>query len=223
MVASNVVDLVDKPRVTYRAIDPWTLAEVDRFLDAVDGDPTGPLYAIAIGTGLRQGEILGLRWSDVDIDARSLSVTSQLDREGKRADLKTEGGRRSFGLPELAVHALRGQRAAQARQRLAAGPAWQDLDYVFTGQSVRRGTGAASTAASFAPKSAQPCAVNAFTTCGTRSPHCSSTRARRSRSSRRCWATRTTRRRSSLLTPLEGAITGRGRADRRSTQAPTGT
>ena len=132
-VATNVVDLVDKPSVVYRTIDPWTPAEVDRFLDAVAGDRTGPLYAFAIGTGLRQGEILGLRWEDVDIDARTLRVTGQLDRDGERAEVKTESGRRTFGLPGLAMHALKTQRVVQARQRLAAGTSWSDSDYVFTG------------------------------------------------------------------------------------------
>ena len=91
------------------------------------------MYAFAIGTGLRQGEILGLRWEDVDLDGRVLRVTGQLDRRGGRAEVKTENGRRTFGLPELAVYALRSQRAVQARQRLAAGTSWCDEGYVFTG------------------------------------------------------------------------------------------
>jgi integrase len=60
-VAANVVDLVDKPAAVYREIDPWTPTEVDAFLDVVVGDRNGPLYAFAIGSGLRQGETLGLR------------------------------------------------------------------------------------------------------------------------------------------------------------------
>lgn len=132
-VATNVVDLVDKPSAMFRTIDPWTPTEVDRFLDAVAGDPNGPLYAFAIGTGLRQGEILGLRWDDVDLDARTLRVTSQLDRMGERAAVKTESGRRAFGLPELAVFALKAQRVVQARQRLATGASWLDEGYIFTG------------------------------------------------------------------------------------------
>jgi integrase len=93
----------------------------------------GPLYAFAIGTGLRQGEILGLGWDDVDLEWRTLRVASQLDRSGARAEVKTERGRRAFGLPELAVYALKAQRAGQARQRLAAGASWRDKGYVFTG------------------------------------------------------------------------------------------
>ena len=111
-VATNVVDLVDKPTATYREIDPWTPAEIDLFLDAVAGDRNGPLYAFAIGTGLRQGELLGLRWPDVDLEARVLRVSAQLDRRRQLADVKTERGRRTFGLPELALYALRAQKAS---------------------------------------------------------------------------------------------------------------
>lgn len=136
-VGTNVVDLVDKPSVAYREIDPWTPGEVDRFLDAVSEDRNGPLYAFAVGTGLRQGEILGLRWSDVDLEARTLRVSGQLDRRGQLADVKTERGRRSFGLPDLAVYGLRAQRIQQARERLAAGRDWQDADFVFAATNGR--------------------------------------------------------------------------------------
>lgn len=131
-VGANVVDLVDKPSATYREIDPWTPAEVDAFLDAVTADRNGPLYAFAIGTGLRQGEILGLRWTDVDLDARTLRVSAQLDRQRQLAEVKTERGRRAFGLPELALYALKLQRGQQARERIAGGRGWLDGDFVFT-------------------------------------------------------------------------------------------
>lgn len=97
----------------------------------VSSRPSG--LAFAIGTGLRQGELLGLRWEDVDLDARTLRVSAQLDRRGGLTEVKTEGGRRSLGLPDLAVYALKAQRANQARQRLAAGSSWRVEDYVFTG------------------------------------------------------------------------------------------
>ena len=136
-VATNVVDLVDKPTAKYREIDPWTPAEIDLFLDAVAGDRNGPLYAFAIGTGLRQGELLGLRWPDVDLEARVLRVSAQLDRRRQLADVKTERGRRTFGLPELALYALRAQKAQQARERIAVGSSWHDEGYVFATKDGR--------------------------------------------------------------------------------------
>jgi integrase len=131
-VATNVVDLVDKPTAIYREIDPSTPAEIDRFLDAVAGDRYGPLYAFAIGSGCRQSEILGLRWQDLDLEAGTLRIAGQLSRSRELAEVKTERGRRAFGLPELALYALRAERVQQARQRLKAGSRWMDNDYVFT-------------------------------------------------------------------------------------------
>jgi integrase len=55
--------------------------------------------AFAIGSGLRQGEILGLQWADVDLEQRVVTVSAQLDRHQELAEVKTERGLRSFGLP----------------------------------------------------------------------------------------------------------------------------
>ena len=105
---------------------------MDRFLDAVADHRFGPLYAFAIGSGCRQGEILGLRWDDVDLNARTVRIAGQLSRSRELAEVKTDRGRRTFGLPELALYALRAQKAQQVRDRLAAGSGWQDDGYVFT-------------------------------------------------------------------------------------------
>jgi integrase len=181
-VATNVVDLVDKPAATYREIDPWTPTEVDRFLDTVTGDRNGPLYAFAIGTGLRHGEILGLRWQDVDLDNRTLRVSAQLDRQGELAEVKTERGRRTFGLPELAPYALKSQKAQQARERIAAGSGWQDEGYLFATTDGRPMHWRSLDAAFVRSQRRAPVSVaSGFTTCGTPSRRCCSTPARRSR------------------------------------------
>ncbi len=91
-----------------------------------------------LATGLRRGEALGLRWSDVDLDAGRLVVTRQLKREGGTlvtADTKTARIRRALDLSAPMVEALRALRAHRARQaaeRLALGAAWRDSGYVFT-------------------------------------------------------------------------------------------
>jgi len=77
-------------------------------------------------------EILGLRWEDVDLEARTVRIAGELSRSRELAEVKTERGRRTFGLPELALYALKAQRAQQAHDRLAAGSGWQDGGYVFT-------------------------------------------------------------------------------------------
>jgi hypothetical protein len=67
----------------------------------------------------------------VDLDGRTLCVSAQLDRQRELAEVKTESGRRTFGLPELALYALRTQKVKQAKERIAAGSDWQDEGYVF--------------------------------------------------------------------------------------------
>ena len=118
-VVANVVDLVDKPTVAYRAIDPWTPAEVDRFLDALGGDRYAPLYAFAIGSGCRQGEILGLggrrRHGGTEGPHRRAASRSR-----ELVEVKTERGRRTFGLPEPRS-ALKAQKVLASSRSLAAG------------------------------------------------------------------------------------------------------
>ncbi len=89
---------------------------------------------IALTMGLRRGEILGLRWSDVDSAAGVLWVRQAVQRVNGGLQLvepKTHRSRRALPIPSLALTALDRQRARQAVERLAAGPAWQDNGLVF--------------------------------------------------------------------------------------------
>ncbi|MCP4377573.1 MAG: site-specific integrase [bacterium] len=84
---------------------------------------------LAVTTGLRRGEILGLRWSDVDLAAGTLTVQQSLEqiKDGLRfKSPKTHRSRRSLALPAMTVEALRSHRASQAEERLALGVAWEE-------------------------------------------------------------------------------------------------
>src|SRR5207249_5006776 len=117
---------------------------------AVDGDPTEALYVLAVTVGMRQGELLALRWADIDLDAGSVQVrrtTRRVAGEGYvDNEPKTATGRRNITLPQKAISALRQHRARQIEQRLAA-VYWEDRDLVFTNEigrtfdvrSLRRG------------------------------------------------------------------------------------
>lgn len=145
LLTRNVAALARPPRVERREMRALSAAEVARLLDATAEDRFGPLFAVAIGSGLRQGELLGLRWSDIDFEGRTLVVRRSLARAYGGgyaiAEPKTARSRRTVMLPTLAVEALRRQKARQAAERLAAGSAWQDRDgLVFTdpiGRTVR--------------------------------------------------------------------------------------
>lgn len=134
MVSRNVAKLVDPPRVPKHEIRPLTPEQARRLIDAVGDDRYRALYVTALGTGLRQGELLGLRWEDVDLDAGRLRVRHTLANVGGTLTLlepKTERSRRSVMLPDSVVSALRAQRTRQRMERLVAGSRWVDSGHVF--------------------------------------------------------------------------------------------
>ena len=135
MVPRNVATLVDPPRSKRPEIEPLTVEEAQAFLTAVKGDRLEALYTVALAVGLRQGEALGLRWQDVDLDAGTLAVRKQLQRlDGtlQLVDLKTDRSRRTIALPTVSVDVLRRHRILQLEERLAAGGRWVESGLVFT-------------------------------------------------------------------------------------------
>jgi len=134
-VSRNVATLARPPRVRRPEVEPLSLEEAQALLTAAEDDRLEALYAVAIAIGLRQGEILGLRWQDVDLDAGTVSVRKQLQRiDGKLqlVELKTERSRRTISLPTVSVDKLRHHRVQQLEERLTAGSAWQENDLVFS-------------------------------------------------------------------------------------------
>jgi integrase len=115
LVTRNLATLVDPPRKDRREIRPLTSEQVSVFLEATAGDRLHALYVVALGLGLRQGEALALRWSDIDLDRAIVRVRHTL-RRGDRviAQPKTERSRRTLLMPEAVVAALREQRRLTA-------------------------------------------------------------------------------------------------------------
>ncbi len=123
------------PRQVRKEITAWTAQEARQFLEATRDDRLRAIWVLMLATGLRRGEALGLRWDAMDLDAGRLSVVSTLTvAKGKAflAEPKTSGSRRVVGLERHVVTALLKHRKAQAAERLAAGPSWQDSGLVFT-------------------------------------------------------------------------------------------
>jgi integrase len=115
-----------------------TREQAQTFLSQVAGDRLEALYVLALATGARQGELLGLRWEDVDLEAGRLAIRHTLSRiDGSLGDPKTARGRRTVPLPPFVVTSLREHRRRQLEQRLAAGRRWVDGGFVFT---TRTGT-----------------------------------------------------------------------------------
>lgn len=139
----NVCDAVDRPKAPRKLMTTLTPAEAARFLDAARADRFYALYVLAVTCGLRQGELLGLTWAQVNFKEEQLAVSSQLqfrrgtDGEAGRFELvQTKGGRgRNVALPPLAVSSLQQHRRAQLQERLALGEAWDGAwDLVFVTQ-----------------------------------------------------------------------------------------
>lgn len=135
LLVRNVTDAVTPPRPQHTEVSPLAISEVRQVLAAANLHRVGAAFVLAVTCGLRRGEILGLRWIDLDPEAGRLRVTGALQRIGGelvRTEPKSERSRRSIALPGAATDALRRRRAIQAEERLAAGPEWTDTGFVFT-------------------------------------------------------------------------------------------
>jgi integrase len=141
LVPRNVAGLVKAPRPNPKEPVFYDEQQVRTLLAAAASDRLRALYVLAIATGMRQGELLALRWADVQLDAGVVQVRRTLSRIAGQGwvftEPKTAKGRRSIALPAFAVAALREHRIRQHEERLAAGPAWKANDLVFP---TRRGT-----------------------------------------------------------------------------------
>ncbi|MEU7283669.1 MULTISPECIES: site-specific integrase [Actinomycetes] len=139
LITRNVATLVEPPRAKARELSPWSLDETLDFLAAARRDPLYSAFVLAIAMGLRRGELVGLRWTDVDLDKRVLYVRQQTQRRrGVLYDDDPKGRRRrAVPLPAMCIAPLRWHRMRQSDQRAKAGETWQDGGYVFTTASGR--------------------------------------------------------------------------------------
>lgn len=140
LITRNVAKLVEPPRTDNRELKPWTLDETLDFLTASRKDPLYAAFVLAIAMGLRRGEIVGLRWSDLDLDNRVLHVRQQTQRRrGVLYDDDPKSRRRRVvPLPDLCIAPLRWHRMRQAAARAKAGERWEESGYVYTTRTGRQ-------------------------------------------------------------------------------------
>ena len=137
LVGRNVAGLVRSPKQVRYEIHPLDPDEVKALLAEVRGDRLEALFVLAIATGMRRGELLDLRWEDVDLPRRVLHVRRALERyQGayRLVEPKSSRGVRSISLPSFAFHALERQRTLQAVERDRAGSVWTEWGFGFTTQ-----------------------------------------------------------------------------------------
>lgn len=135
LVARNVAALVSPPRAPRQEMKTLTEEQARAFLEAASGERYEALYVVALSTGMRLGELLALRWRDLDLERATAHVQQSVqisrDHEVLFTPPKTTRSRRKVQLTNTAVAALRRQRTRQLQERLAAAGAWADLDLVF--------------------------------------------------------------------------------------------
>jgi integrase len=138
VVPNNVAALVDPPKVAEPIPFIPAAGDIQRVVAAAEGMHTGTMVYLAIMTGLRQGELLALRWRDIDFGNKQLHVQRSAQwLSGKGVTFKTPKTRRGIrvvSLTEQTVARLRKHHAQQAEAKLENGRPWKDQDLVFPGR-----------------------------------------------------------------------------------------
>ena len=135
LIPRNPCDAVEPPKAVKKEARYWTPEEAAQFLEAIQEDRLYALFYVALGTGLRRGELLGLRWQDVDLNEGRLTVRQEIVRKSKGTLVKapkTEKSRATISLSRGVVEVLKKHKARQAQERLLMGDQYHDGGLVFT-------------------------------------------------------------------------------------------
>jgi len=140
-LSRNPLDAADPPRKKgdgTREMQTWTKEQLKAFLEAMAGERLSALWHTIAMTGMRRGEAIGLRWSDVDLEGGRLAVRRALipiNREVVVSEPKTAKGRRVIALDPGTIEVLKTQAARQLDAQDAGDDAWVETGLVFTGQN----------------------------------------------------------------------------------------
>jgi integrase len=141
LITRNVARLAELPQWYAGTVRPWTVDEARAFMAACKSEPLYAAYVLLLLYGLRRGEVLGLRWQDIDFNAGTIRIDQQLvklnDGTVHIGPVKTNAGHRKLPLLKLAREALEAQAQTQERYRAEMGSAWPDTDLVFTTRTGR--------------------------------------------------------------------------------------
>ncbi len=135
LLARNVCDAVSVPRRGHYEIKPLTMEQAKILLSAAKGDALEALWVLALTTGMRRGEMLALKWQDINFEQSMLHVRRIFTRApGRRyieSEPKTEKSKRTIMLTSITVETLKQHRIRQLEARLQMGPEWEEHDLVF--------------------------------------------------------------------------------------------
>jgi integrase len=135
LIAANPARCVQNPRACSRTARTWTAEQARRFLAVAGRSAYGPIWAVYLGSGMRRGEALGLRWRDVHFEHGTLRVEQTVGlvrgRTMVKPKPKTEASRRTIAVDAAIIDALDEHRDQQQERRVLADDRWQDHDLVF--------------------------------------------------------------------------------------------
>jgi integrase len=137
MVPRNVAEAVKAPRPAPPEMRTLSAEETRKLIEVARGDKLGALYMLAVHTGMRQGELLALKWQDVDLENAKLSVRRTLTMSNGRillGELKTKKSRRTIRLTDAAIQALHEHLARQLEGMERLGDAYRDEGLIFASQ-----------------------------------------------------------------------------------------
>lgn len=133
MIVKNPASLVQKPKAKKKELNTWTQDEAKRFLAVSKNYRTHIAFLLALTTGMRQGEILGLRWKDVDFEEGTIQVVQTLSHDGKELNpgAKTQTGNRRISVDSNTLHELKEHRKLILKEKMKQGAKYTDLDLVI--------------------------------------------------------------------------------------------
>jgi integrase len=137
LLERSPVAQVEVPRLPDTSVVPLSAPESERLLECARENRLHAFYVLALTIGARRGELLGLKWTDVDLASGRLTIIRALQRVEKQGlqitETKTPKAKRTVRLPKFAISALRTHHKQQLEERLISGPDWNnDHDLIFT-------------------------------------------------------------------------------------------
>ena len=156
----NPCDTADPPRGRIPEMRAWTADDLRRFVKATRSHRLGAIWMLMATTGMRRGEVLGLRWTDIDLKAGTLTIRSIRIRYGNvtaTSTPKTARGNRTIAVGPTTLNALKAWKRAQASERLLAGSRWQGGDH---GLVLTKTDGSLPNPESFSTCSPSSCAAS---------------------------------------------------------------
>jgi len=131
LIVRNPCEAVKLPDLDRKPARTWDPTQVVRFIEATADDRYALLFRLILLRGLRRGEACGLSWSDVEDDGGAFTINRTMYGDGATGDPKTKTSRRVVSLDAATAELLRRHRHGQLQERMLAGPAWRDQDWIF--------------------------------------------------------------------------------------------